>query len=157
MPTTNSIAFDAAGNIYGTSTAGGACMATVCGVAYKLAPGGQQTVLHEFGTEFHYDVNLDGILPMGGLAAGKTRLLGVTVKGGGGNDFYTNHDHQGSGSIFALSANKHTILYSFCLQENCPDGAYPAGPLVNDGRGHYYGVATYGGARGAGDVFEFTP
>ncbi len=46
-----------------------------------------------------------------------------------------------------------TILYNFGAQAN--DGSL-AGPLVLDGSGNLYGVASKGGANGDGDVFELS-
>ena len=155
MPTNNSITFDAAGNIYGTTAAGGACVATICGVAYRLSPDGRQTVIHDFGTEFDQFLdNIDGIEPMGGLVTGANRLIGVTVQGGDGGNIYPNS--HGSGTIFALNA-KHKVLYTFCRLAGCADGAFPQGPLASDGKGRYYGVTQNGGSIGGGEIFEFTP
>ena len=59
-----------------------------------------------------------------------------------------------------------TVLYNFCSQTNCTDGAYPEGaPLVLGTDGNFYGVTYYGGAPcassgvnlGCGTVFKMTP
>jgi uncharacterized repeat protein (TIGR03803 family) len=151
IPVTNSVALDAAGNIYGTTADGGACTSQFCGVAYKLSPDGRETVIHDFGTELD---DADGVYPTGGLAAGKSRFIGVTNQGGTGGNVYPYFN--GSGTIFALNS-RHKILYSFCSVTDCTDGAFPSGPLAADGKGHYYGVTQLGGAHGAGEIFEFTP
>ncbi len=52
----SNLIFDALGNLYGTSYAGGInpCFETGCGTVYELSPrqdgGWTQTVLHNFGT-----------------------------------------------------------------------------------------------------------
>ena len=56
---------DAFGNLYGSTVFGGTyrnCNGDACGVAYKLAPGGVETVLHDFTG------GSDGAYPSGGLA-----------------------------------------------------------------------------------------
>jgi uncharacterized repeat protein (TIGR03803 family) len=154
-PLGNSVAFDGTGNLYGTTPWGGMCLSAQCGVAYKLAPDGKLTVIHEFDTQVDkFGDVLDGNDPAGGLVADSGRLLGVTAFGGsGGNTFPNFH---GSGTIFALS-DKHRVLYNFCSIDDCSDGVFPVGPLVGDGKGHFYGVTQQGGGKGAGEIFEFTP
>ena len=73
---------DSAGNLYGTASSGGdpACY-TWCGVVYKLAPSGDETVLHSFtgGSDGGYPYagvvlapagNLYGTATFGGAAGG---------------------------------------------------------------------------------------
>lgn len=50
-----------------------------------------------------------------------------------------------------------TILYNFCIQTNCVDGANPRGSLVQIANGDFYGTTAYGGAYGGGTVFKITP
>lgn len=50
-----------------------------------------------------------------------------------------------------------TTLYSFCSQENCTDGAFPSGGVIQAGSGNFYGVTYEGGARNAGIIYELTP
>jgi uncharacterized repeat protein (TIGR03803 family) len=71
--------FDTQGNLYGTTLVGGVAG---CGTAYKLSPGGTETILHEFGGVG------DGCNPDGGLFRdAKGDLYGVTS--GGGNGAYS--------------------------------------------------------------------
>ena len=76
---TSTLVFDAAHNLYGTTSAGGdpGCD---CGVAFQLSPGGggwSQRVLHTFGTP------PDGASPTYGLTSdGAGNYLGVTPVGG---------------------------------------------------------------------------
>jgi uncharacterized repeat protein (TIGR03803 family) len=49
------------------------------------------------------------------------------------------------------------LVYSFCSQTNCADGALPVGALIQATNGNLYGTTGYGGANNRGTVFEFTP
>jgi len=53
------------------------------------------------------------------------------------------------------------VLYSFCAQSNCPDGAAPYAGLIFDATGNLYGTTFLGGVHtngnGWGTVFELTP
>ncbi|MGC2221204.1 MAG: hypothetical protein WA624_01980 [Methylocella sp.] len=48
------------------------------------------------------------------------------------------------------------MLYSFCAQAGCTDGAYTEAGLTGDTSGTLYGTTQYGGAHGDGTVFELT-
>jgi hypothetical protein len=63
----------------------------------------------------------------------------------------------------ASAAATETVLYSFCAQAGCTDGAFPfyAG-VIRDASGNLYGTTNNGGANcqangGCGTVFELTP
>jgi uncharacterized repeat protein (TIGR03803 family) len=51
-------------------------------------------------------------------------------------------------------ATTPTILYSFCAQTNCTDGASPFAGLIADANGDLFGTTRAGGAHGGGTVFE---
>jgi len=76
---TSTLVFDAAGNLYGTSTTGGNPSCD-CGTIFKLAPhsgGWDESVLHSFGGSG------DGASPSYGLTPdGKGNYFGVTPVGG---------------------------------------------------------------------------
>ena len=118
---------DSAGNLYGTTSQGGAANA---GVAYKLDAAGQETVLYSFTG------GADGDCPYAGVirdAAGN--LYGTTYAGG----------TSGAGVVYKLdAAGQETVLYSFT---GFVDGGYPRGGVIRDSSGNLYGT-TYGGGAG---------
>jgi uncharacterized repeat protein (TIGR03803 family) len=139
------LAFDAAGNIYGTTGAGGAASQ---GTAYMLTRnqqtfGWSETLLHSFagGTS-------DGANPIAGLvldAAGN--LYGTTSQGGTAN----------LGTVFTLTPQSNgtwleTVLYSFL---GGSDASTPNSSLSIDAAGNLYGTAG-GGAHNQGTVFKLT-
>jgi uncharacterized repeat protein (TIGR03803 family) len=54
-------------------------------------------------------------------------------------------------------AQTETVLYNFCSQPNCSDGAYASSRLTSDGAGNFYGTTISGGMWGYGTVFEVSP
>ena len=87
----------------------------------------------------------------------KGTLYGTTEWGGAGG-------YGGVGTVFAIDRKTHTetVVYSFCSQANCADGAFPGGPLIFMG-GLLYGATVYGGADakggalGTGTIFSLDP
>jgi uncharacterized repeat protein (TIGR03803 family) len=71
---------DRFGNLYGTTTRGGASVSGCnvgCGVVFKLSPAWAETVLHAFTG------GSDGALPLAGLTADRSgNLYGTTYNGG---------------------------------------------------------------------------
>src|ERR1017187_5215686 len=144
--------FDAAGNLYGTTQAGGTLLFR--GTVFELTPaaGGTWTeqVLHSFGN------GMDGSKPSAGLifdAAGN--LYGTTSQGGTGSNCVT-----GCGTVFELTPAAgggwtETVLHSFDL--NGTDGSQPFAGLIFDAAGNLYGTTYGGGTYTYGTVFELTP
>jgi uncharacterized repeat protein (TIGR03803 family) len=61
-------------------------------------------------------------------------------------------------------AQSESVLYTFCSQGSCADGALPYGNLIMDAAGNIYGTTFYGGTYdcgypylGCGVVFELAP
>jgi len=123
---------DAAGNLYGTTSAGGYGF----GVVFKLDTADHQTVLHAFQGP-------DGATPHGALVLdGAGNLYGTTSDGG----------DSGMGTVFKInSRGVETVLHSFT---GYPDGAHPYAGLVMDSSGNLYGTSENGGTYGSGTVFE---
>ena len=137
---------DAAGNLYGTTVAGGA---NNSGTVFKLDTTGQETVLYSF-SPCSASSCPSGENPYAGLiqdAAGN--LYGTT--GGSANS---------AGTVFKLhTTGQETVLYSFCSESNCTDGANPSAGLIQDAAGNLYGTTVAGGANspegfGGGTVFK---
>lgn len=152
---------DAAGNLYGTLTAGGSAAA---GAVFELVVPAKanrpwtKKLLHSFkgGTK-------DGADPQGGLIADSHgNLYGTTVGGGAG-----------FGTAFELikpaagkTVWKEKLLHVF---KGGADGSMPDGTLLMDASGNLYGTTSEGGSGGAttcivanvpvycGTVFRLSP
>jgi uncharacterized repeat protein (TIGR03803 family) len=125
---------DAAGNLYGTASAGGSNNA---GVVYKVNPAGVETVLYSFRG------GADGANPQSVLTAdGQGNLYGTTVQGG------TTSSGTGAGVVFKIDSSAHeTVLYSFT---GGSDGGSPYAGVIRDAAGNLYGTTSAGGAGNAG-------
>jgi uncharacterized repeat protein (TIGR03803 family) len=147
--------FDAKGNLYGTTAAGGKYSA---GTVFELKPASTlpwtETILHPFDQN-----GTDGSLPYGGLIFDASGNLYGTTFGGGSNPSYG-----GLGSVYELVAEAggtymEKVIHSF---GGSPDGNYPYGSLVFDAYGNLYGTTASGGSVNApydsyGMIFELTP
>jgi len=147
------VVFDQKGNLYGTTLFGGdyqyQCRVNGsigCGVVFGLTPKGKEIVLHSFCTQANC---ADGAEPSAGLVPDpQGNGYGTTLYGGA----------HGNGVVFKLTPDgKYRVLYSFCAQANCTDGAEPAAGVVLDQEGNLYGITSWGGAHGNGVVFKLTP
>jgi uncharacterized repeat protein (TIGR03803 family) len=129
------VVLDSAGNIYGTTSEGGQHRG---GVAFKIDPSGNFTVLHAFGASgdgFGSDSPL--------LLDAAGNLYGTTYGGG------AHHE----GTVFQLDpSGNETLLYSFT---GGSDGASPfTGSLTRDPSGTIFGATFYGGAAVNGVIFK---
>jgi len=132
----SSLILDPAGNLYGTTNAGGTvvCAPQVlpgisCGTIFQLTPAGKETVLYSFGGS-----EVAGF-PISGL-----------VRDAAGN-FYG----MVSGLVIKFdSMGKESVLYTFAGND-----IIASGDLVQDAAGNLYGT-TYFGPNGKGTVFKLT-
>jgi uncharacterized repeat protein (TIGR03803 family) len=54
----------------------------------------------------------------------------------------------------AVSASSEKVLYKFCSEQNCADGAYPYAGVISDKAHNLYGTTAQGGANFDGLVYE---
>ncbi len=115
---------DAQGNLYGTTYYGGSAQCGSCGVVFKVAPDGTETVLHTFtGTPG------DGAWSVAGLALDSYGNLYGTTTYGGAHSW---------GTVFKLAPDStETVLYSFSGGD---DGQNPADTPILDSEGNLYGT-----------------
>jgi len=101
----------------------------------------------------------DGAMPEAPLVMDDSGNLYGTTYGGGAANY---------GTAFMLTSNNpskptkwtETVLHSFCVKENCPDGYFITTPLVMDKAGTLYGSSALGGPNcpfSCGLVFNLTP
>jgi uncharacterized repeat protein (TIGR03803 family) len=131
-----------AGDLYGTTTAGGA---SGFGTVFEIK-GKDETILYSFAG------GKDGATPTAGLvldAAGN--LYGTTSQGGS----------NGNGTVFKLTAPQtkggawtESVLYSFGAGT---DGSDPVGGVSFDAVGNLYGTTSAGGSYGYGTVYQLVP
>jgi len=156
---------DEAGNLYGTTVAGGnltgdcpGLPVTGCGVLFKLDRAGEETVLHTFtgGT--------DGYAPYGDLLRDtRGNLYGAASNGGDVSGFCSDvvepaTGFLGCGTVFKLDhTGKFSVLHTF---HGADGGPFPDGWLVLDNEGNLYGMSGNGGdlsgcsGLGCGVVFK---
>jgi uncharacterized repeat protein (TIGR03803 family) len=146
------------GNLYGTTSAGGAhnnnqvCNGYGCGTVFEITAAGKLTTIYNFCSRANC---ADGASPNALVLATNGNFYGTTQTGG------TNS----GGTVFELTpSGKLTTIYNFCAQTGCADGYLP-GPLVQATNGNFYGEAGVGGIfngdagcpNGCGTIFEITP
>ena len=152
------LTFDKAGDLYGTTTFGGAfasgCGGYGCGTAFELTPGKSGTrklkVLHSFG------YGNDGAYPVSALTLDSTGdLFGVTSQGGGHSSGCLAY---GCGTVFELTQKKsgawtEQIIHDF---GSGTDGNLPRGDLTRDDAGLLYGTAVLGGRYASGMAYRLS-
>lgn len=96
----------------------------------------------------------DGAGPNAAVVHASDGNFYVTTDGGGDNQntsFCINTE--GCGAIVKITpGGTHTLLYSFCSQPNCSDGANPQSGLVQGSDGNLYGTTQVGGT-GTGCIY----
>lgn len=157
------LAFDAAGNLYGSTFHGGdlsACSGQGCGIAFELSPTSngewKETVLHSFTG------GADGSTPGPLTVDTAGNIYGTTTEGGAtGCGFH----RTGCGVVFELSPTggswNEIVLHAFL---GGTDGNTPTYGVTLDARGNLYGTTVSGGLLnacdfgfGCGVVYEIIP
>ena len=135
---------DAAGNLYGVNTVGGA---TGFGNVYKLS---RSAGSWNLTTIYSFQDQPDGASPYGGVIFDKDGNLYGTTYYAGVNDV---------GTVYKLTRSNgswtESVLYSF---KGGSDGDSPISTLVTDAKGNLYGTTSDGGAAkcGCGTIFKLT-
>lgn len=151
-PTYGDLAFDHAGNIYGTTnvggnTAGNCSLYGGCGVVFELSPSGggwKETVLHTFQWS-------DGAYPYAGVVFESAGNIYGTAESGGANDSGVLYELTPSGSGWT-----ETVVHSFNAFTG-EDGGQAYGGLIADSSGNFYGITSVGGPYGGGSAYELSP
>lgn len=128
------------GNFYGTTAGGGT---SGKGTVFKISPNGTLTTLYSFSG------SPDGELPIAALIQGTNgKLYGTTYQGGAFEN----------GIVFEVTpSGNESVLYNFCSQPNCVDGAWPEAALIQASNGNFYGTTLQGGNIGVGTIYQLTP
>jgi len=102
------------------------------GTVFKITSAGALTTLHTFDGP-------EGEEPADPLILSNGNFYGTTFTAGGTTT--------GKGTVFRMSpSGALTVLYTFCSQTNCADGANPYAGLVQGSDGNFYGTTLYGEA-----------
>lgn len=151
----SSLIFDATGDLYGTTSAGGAYG---LGTVFELVSNGSGSWTENILYSFKGGPS-DGASPQVSLTLDQAgNLFGTTVQGGNGTAeqcFISNYN--GCGTVFELIPQSgvwtEKVLYNF----QGPDGQWPSNVIV-DSAGNLFGTTGSGGnCRGCGTVFELAP
>ena len=135
---------DAARNLYGVCTVGGA---NGLGTVFEMSP---RQGTWQFATLYAFKDSPDGALPYGGVISDRAGNLYGTTYYAGVHDL---------GTVYKLTHNHGTwsesVLYSF---KGGADGASPISSLAADAAGNLYGTTSDGGAAacGCGVIFKMT-
>jgi uncharacterized repeat protein (TIGR03803 family) len=135
---------DGSGKLFGTTVDGGF---SFNGVLYRLSARQgrlwKEETLHSFCSN---DSCADGAQPAASLVQDASGTLIGTAPSGG---------KSGQGVVFAHTrAGRFDVLYSFCAQNACADGAVPEAGVTLNGAGEIFGTTTAGGTAGEGTIFK---
>lgn len=141
------VTLDAAGDIFGTTVAGGSggiCVGDGCGVVYRIAARGGFRVIYNFTG------GNDGFGPGNPVALDTHGNIYGDAPDGGAH---------GVGVVYQLSYRrgswKQKVIHAFTGRD---DGAVGSlGPLLVDSAGDIFGVTEIGGFHQAGNAFKITP
>lgn len=137
------VTFDKSGNLYGTTSAGGAYS---YGTVFQLAPsssGWTENILHQF------ELQSDGGIPYAGITINAGDLYGATTDGGGGGS-------DGGGTVFEISPSGSG--WSFQVIDSLAGWGISGTErsfILKDGK--IFATTHCDGADSAGTVYELSP
>ncbi|MGA2902598.1 MAG: choice-of-anchor tandem repeat GloVer-containing protein [Candidatus Korobacteraceae bacterium] len=141
-PEFENLAFDQAGDIYGTTWKAGTYAG---GTAFELTPsdgGYTESTLHSFGSG-------DGLWPAAGVVLDTAGNVYGTTSWGGIDTF---------GTVYQLVPSRGGWLENVLVNFDGPNGEGPLGNLIIDASGNLYGTTSGGGERnGDSVVFKLAP
>jgi autotransporter passenger strand-loop-strand repeat protein/uncharacterized repeat protein (TIGR03803 family) len=158
---TGNLVMDAAGNLFGTTTQGGANGKGTVFEIVKTANGysNAPTTLVEFqGSDPINDPGVSaGDTPLAGLIIDKAgNLWGTTDKGGVGTNQSGTSYNQGEIFEIAKTATGYASVATTIVTFTGSNGANPDATLFLDAAGNVFGTTKSGGANNGGTVFELT-
>ena len=137
------LAFDSAGNLYGTTSEGGT---SNNGAVVQITGSGQnwsESVIYSFAG------GTDAANPVAGPTVDASGNIYGTSPFGGAN---------GNGAVYKLTRSgsgwTESVIYSF---QGGNDGQSPTGGVIVDAAGNVYGGTFFGGANGGGTVYKLSP
>jgi uncharacterized repeat protein (TIGR03803 family) len=134
------VIFDESGNLYGTTSLGGA---HGYGLVFQLTPSGADCVVKVL---YSFQGGNDGGWPAGGVVFDQAGNLYGTAEYFGPNGNGTAYELTPSNGIWAFN-----LLYGFS------GNALPLASVVLDAAGNVYGTTYGGGTYASGNVFKLTP
>jgi uncharacterized repeat protein (TIGR03803 family) len=159
----SALTIDSAGNLYGTTFAGGTadhCLLYYqpgCGTIYQLSPSGSGTFVENI--LYTFKGTSEGVEPTAGVTFDSTgNLYGVTLYGG---PPCSSRSRSGCGVAYVLNPQsdgtwrEKTIVYFSNNINNVDASTYPTGNLTYY-NGIFYGYSQ-GGASGRGTIYTITP
>jgi uncharacterized repeat protein (TIGR03803 family) len=142
------LTLDSSGNIYGTTSAGGAntCFGEGCGTVFAISPKGKLLGSYSFNGS-------DGATPLAGVVLDSAgNIFGTTSVGGNYNEVC---GQGGCGVVFRITPSGKETIHKF---NGSPNPQFPNSLLVQDGSGNLYGTSFWGGARdNGGAAFMISP
>jgi hypothetical protein len=154
------LAFDQAGNLYGTTAMGGSagsCGGPGCGTVFELSPPSSPGAPWTEAVLYSFTGGSDGGIPVAPLVVdGVGSLFGTTSEGGLANSCET----LGCGTVFELTPSgdgvwAESVVHAFGSVNG--DGLVPQSGLLSNKSGALAGTTEGGGTYGFGTVFGMQP
>lgn len=150
------------GDFYGTTDLGGE---SDSGTAFKMTPQGTLTDLDSFCSDpIAGCSSLYGAYPRGLILGLDGNFYGLTYEGGANSNISI--CQFGCGTVFKITpGGTLSLVYDFCAQQSCTDGAEPTS-LLQGPDGNFYGTTSLAGANTTsceltgyycGTIFKLTP